>query len=51
MRVVYEYSHLGGAEILRVRYPEHEREAYEVIAQVTARRIKISEERTIGIRY
>lgn len=47
MRVVYEYSHLGGAEILKMRYPEHDREIYEVIAGVTARRSKVSKERTM----
>jgi len=47
MRIVYEYSHLGGAEILQVRYPECEREVYEIIADVTAKRTKISEERTM----
>lgn len=46
MRVVYEYSHLGGAEILRVRYAEYEREIYEVIAGVSAQRSKVSRERT-----
>jgi hypothetical protein len=46
MRVVYEYSHLGGAEILKVRYPECERDIYEVIAEVTARRSKVSREKT-----
>jgi hypothetical protein len=34
MKVVYEYSHLGGAEILKVRYPEIEREIYEVIDKI-----------------
>jgi len=47
MRIVYEYSHLGGAEILQVHYPECEREVYEIIADVTAKRTKISEERTM----
>ena len=46
MRVVYEYSHLGGAEILKVRYPEHEHEIYEVIAEVKATRSKVSKEKT-----
>lgn len=46
MRVVYEYSHLGGSEILKVHYPECEREIYEVIAQVQAKRLKISKEKT-----
>lgn len=47
MRIIYEYSHLGGSEILQVRYPEHNREIYEVIAQVTAKRTKISNEKTM----
>lgn len=46
MRVVYEYSHLGGSEILQVRYPECERDIYEVIASVSAQRSKVSEEKT-----
>jgi len=47
MRVVYEYSHLGGSEILRVRYPETEDEIYRVIAEVTAARSKVSKEKTM----
>jgi len=47
MRVVYEYSHLGGAEILQVRYPDCGRDIYEVIAGIAARRIKISKEKTM----
>lgn len=46
MRVVYEYSHLGGAEILQLRYPECHRDVYEVIASIRARRSKISKEKT-----
>lgn len=46
MRIVYEYSHLGGAEILQVRYPDYVREVYEIIANVTAKRTKVSEEKT-----
>ncbi len=46
MKIVYEYSHLGGAEILKVRYPEIEREVTEVIAKVQARRVKQSNEKT-----
>jgi len=45
MRVVYEYSHLGGAEILQVRYPEQDQEIYDVIASVKPQRSKISRER------
>ncbi|MEM4235350.1 MAG: BglII/BstYI family type II restriction endonuclease [Candidatus Methanomethylicaceae archaeon] len=48
MKVVYEYSHLGGAEILKVRYPDHEREIYEIIASVPALRTKISKEKTMS---
>lgn len=47
MRIVYEYSHLGGAEILQVRYPDREREIYEVIAEVEAKRTKVSKEKTM----
>lgn len=46
MKVVYEYSHLGSAEILHVRYPQHEREIYEVITGIVAQRSKISQEKT-----
>jgi hypothetical protein len=46
MKVVYEYSHLGGAEILKVRYPVIDQEIYEVIARVKAGRIKESKEKT-----
>lgn len=47
MRIVYEYSHLGGAEILQVRYPDHVREINAVIAEVKASRSKISAEKTM----
>lgn len=47
MKVVYEYSHLGGSEILQVRYPACEREIYDVIARVAGRRIKVSKEKTM----
>jgi hypothetical protein len=46
MKVVYEYSHLGGSEILKVRYPEWDGEVYEAIAAVIAKRTKISNEKT-----
>ena len=46
MKVVYEYSHLGGAEILQVHYPEISREIYEVIQSVEAKRTKESKEKT-----
>lgn len=47
MRIVYEYSHLGGAEILQVRYPDCERDVCEAIAQVAAPRTKVSKEKTM----
>jgi len=47
VKIVYEYSHLGGSEILQVRYPECHREIYEIIAAVTARRTKVSKEKTM----
>ena len=47
MRIVYEYSHLGGSEILRVRYPEEEREINDVIARVVANRAKVNREKTM----
>jgi len=47
VRIVYEYSHLGGAEILRVRYPSHEQEIYDAISEVRAQRTKLSREKTM----
>lgn len=47
MRVVYEYSHLGGSEILQVRYPNENQHIYDVIRAVKARRTKISKEKTM----
>jgi hypothetical protein len=46
MKVVYEYSHLGGSEILKVNYSQYNNEIYEVIHQIKARRTKISKEKT-----
>ena len=46
MNIVYEYSHLGGSEILQVRYPEYEKEIYDVISSVKGNRTKISKEKT-----
>ncbi len=47
MRIVYEYSHLGGSEILHVRYPDIEAEINAVIAGVVAKKTKISREKTM----
>jgi hypothetical protein len=46
MKVIYEYSHLGGAEIMQVRYPSWNDEIYAVISAVKANRTKISKEKT-----
>jgi hypothetical protein len=46
MKTVYEYSHLGGSEILLVRYAEIEREIYDVIRVIKGERTKISKEKT-----
>lgn len=45
MRKVYEYSHLGGSEILQVRYPEINAHVDEVIAEIIASKSKKSKER------
>ncbi len=46
MKVIYEYSHLGGSEILLVRYPQINDLINETIKSVHANRIKISKEKT-----
>jgi hypothetical protein len=47
VKKVYEYSHLGGRQILHVDYPEIEREIDEVIAEVKlATKTKVSKEKT-----
>lgn len=45
MKIVYEYSHLGGPEILQVRYPEINNEVYQVIANIKAKSLKESKEK------
>jgi len=45
MKIIYEYSHLGGSEILQVRYPNLNDDIYNVISTVTAKRIKKSKEK------
>ena len=47
MRVFYEYSHLGGSEILQVRFSNINNIIYSVIASIQARKIKISKEKTM----
>ncbi len=46
MKIIHEYSHLGGAEILKVHYPQIEQEIYSVIRRVEAHRTKTSKEKT-----
>lgn len=47
MLTVYEYSHLGGSEILQVRFPDINREINEVIASIRiSEPTKVSKERT-----
>lgn len=47
MKIVYEYSHLGGSEILKCRYPEIDAEIRDVIAEIKdVPRSKMSEEAT-----
>jgi hypothetical protein len=46
MKIIYEYSHLGGSEILSARYPKIDVEIREVISSIIANRIKISKEKT-----
>lgn len=45
MKVVHEYSHLGGSEILKVNFPEIEDDIYFVINSIKANRTKISKEK------
>jgi hypothetical protein len=47
VKIIYEYSHLGGSEILKVRFPECDQEIYDVILEVSARKTKISKEKTM----
>jgi hypothetical protein len=46
MKVIYEYSHLGGSEILQGRYADCDTEIYDVIKGIKARRTKVSKEKT-----
>lgn len=47
MKIVYEYSHLGGSEILQVRYPQIRDDIYAVIDKVVATKTKVSAEKTM----
>jgi len=46
MKIVYEYSHLGGSEILQVHHPGIVEEIEKVISRVSANRSKESKEKT-----
>ena len=47
MKIVYEYSHLGGKQILQIDYPEILREVHDVIFSInTITKNKISKEKT-----
>ncbi|MCL5292822.1 MAG: BstYI [Actinobacteria bacterium] len=49
MRIVYEYSHLGGKQILKVDYPHILEEVHQVIADITElERTKVSKEKTMA---
>jgi hypothetical protein len=45
MKKVYEYSHLGGSEILLVRYPQINKDIDNVIQKIRANKTKISSEK------
>ena len=47
MKIVYEYSHLGGLEILQVRYPRINKEIFKIISKISAKKSKISKEKTM----
>ncbi len=47
MKIIYEYSHLGGSEILQVRYPDINQQIYDVVANVSAEKLKKSKEITM----
>jgi len=48
MKKVYEYSHLGGSEILHQRYPELEKEIDRIINSIKiTKKTKVSKEKTM----
>ncbi len=47
MKKVYEYSHLGGAEILKVHFPDIDQEIDDVIAEIKVEKSKVSQEKTM----
>lgn len=52
MKIAYEYSHLGGSEIMQVRYKAILKEIYTVIRNIKANKTKISKEKNkIGVPF
>lgn len=47
MKIVYEYSHLGGAEILQGHYPEILKEIRDTIESISVGKTKVSNEVTM----
>jgi len=47
MNIIYEYSHLGGVEILIVKYPEILKVIKKVIEDISPHKTKISKEKTM----
>jgi hypothetical protein len=47
MKIIHEYSHLGGSEILSVRYPIFNQEIYQVIKSIKPEKAKESKEKTM----
>jgi len=48
MKKIYEYSHLGGSQILKVDYPEIEKEVNEIIKEIAnLKKTKSSKEKTM----
>ena len=47
MKIVYEYSHLGGKQILQVDHPDLLKEVHEVINAIdNVQKTKVSKEKT-----
>lgn len=46
MKIIYEYSHLGGKEILMVNHPSILQDIYDVIASISVDKNKVSKEKT-----
>ena len=44
MKIVYEYSHLGGSEILQVRFAAIQEEIRKIVESVKPSKVKIRRE-------